>query len=148
MIPLWKGKNPIYFGVITIIPFDNLYRRAYFVMHTFLVRHVSGHVRCSHFHINILVFFVGLSLIVLCYLCDFFFLTLSRSFTCFHNHDNIVQTSSIHLLKGIVSLHPQRNRFQNKCYIRLIGNRRFFDFCKSPIFRIFTKKMNRQNTNV
>ena len=37
MIPLWKGKNPIYFGVITIIPFDNLYRRVYFVMHTFLV---------------------------------------------------------------------------------------------------------------
>jgi hypothetical protein len=25
------------FGVITIVPFDNLYRRAYFVMHTFLV---------------------------------------------------------------------------------------------------------------
>ena len=37
MILLWKGKNPIYFGVITIIPFDNLYKRAYFVMHTFLV---------------------------------------------------------------------------------------------------------------
>jgi hypothetical protein len=37
MIPLWKGKNPIYFGVITIILFDDLYRRAYFVMHTFLV---------------------------------------------------------------------------------------------------------------
>ena len=37
MIPLWKWKNPIYFGVITIVPFDNLYRRAYFVMHTFLV---------------------------------------------------------------------------------------------------------------
>jgi glycopeptide antibiotics resistance protein len=37
MIPLWKGKNPIYFGLITIIPFDNLYRRVYFVMHTFLV---------------------------------------------------------------------------------------------------------------
>ena len=37
MIPLWKGKNPIYFGVITVIPFDNLYRRAYFVMHTFFV---------------------------------------------------------------------------------------------------------------
>ena len=36
MIPLWKGKNPIYFGVITIIPFDNLHRQAYFVMHTFL----------------------------------------------------------------------------------------------------------------
>jgi hypothetical protein len=36
MIALWKGKNPIYFGVITIIPFDNLYKRAYFVMHTFL----------------------------------------------------------------------------------------------------------------
>jgi hypothetical protein len=36
MIALWKGKNPIYFGVFTIIPFDNLYRRAYFVMHTFL----------------------------------------------------------------------------------------------------------------
>jgi hypothetical protein len=29
-----KNSN---FGVITIIPFDNLYRRAYFVMHTFLV---------------------------------------------------------------------------------------------------------------
>ena len=40
MIPLWKGKNPIYFGVITIIPFDNLYRRAYFVMHTFLVEYL------------------------------------------------------------------------------------------------------------
>ena len=26
-----------YFWVITILPFDNLYRRAYFVMHTFLV---------------------------------------------------------------------------------------------------------------
>jgi hypothetical protein len=37
MILLWKGKNPIYFGVITIIPFDNLYRQVYFVMHTFLV---------------------------------------------------------------------------------------------------------------
>ena len=37
MISLWKGKNPIYFGVITIKPFDNLYRRAYFVMHIFLV---------------------------------------------------------------------------------------------------------------
>ena len=23
MISLWKGKNPIYFGVITIIPFDD-----------------------------------------------------------------------------------------------------------------------------
>jgi hypothetical protein len=32
-----EGKNPIYFGVITIIPFDNLYRQVYFVMHTFLV---------------------------------------------------------------------------------------------------------------
>ena len=44
MIPLWKGKNPIYFGVITIIPFENLYRRAYFVMHTFLVlfNNISG----------------------------------------------------------------------------------------------------------
>ena len=37
MITLWKGKNPIYFGVITIIPFDNLFWRAYFVMHKFLV---------------------------------------------------------------------------------------------------------------
>ena len=26
-----------YFWVITILPFDHLYRRAYFVMHTFLV---------------------------------------------------------------------------------------------------------------
>ena len=45
MIPLWKGKNPIYFGVITIIPFDNLYRQVYFVMHTFLVvviKYVTG----------------------------------------------------------------------------------------------------------
>jgi hypothetical protein len=33
MIALWKGKNPIYFGVFTIIPFDHLYRREYFVMH-------------------------------------------------------------------------------------------------------------------
>ena len=32
MIALWKEKNPIYFGVITIIPFDNLYRRAYLVI--------------------------------------------------------------------------------------------------------------------
>jgi hypothetical protein len=39
MIPLWKGKNPICFGVITIIPFDDLYRQAYFVMHTFLVNY-------------------------------------------------------------------------------------------------------------
>ena len=46
MIPLWKGKNPIYFGVITIIPFDNLYRRAYFVMHTFLV--FLGHCIVSY----------------------------------------------------------------------------------------------------
>jgi hypothetical protein len=37
MIPLSKGKNPIYFEVITFMPFDNLYRRVYFVMHTFLV---------------------------------------------------------------------------------------------------------------
>jgi len=44
MIPLWKWKNPIYFGVITIIPFDNLYRREYFVMHTFLVWILIGRV--------------------------------------------------------------------------------------------------------
>jgi hypothetical protein len=25
MIPLWKGKNPIYFRVITIILFDNYF---------------------------------------------------------------------------------------------------------------------------
>jgi hypothetical protein len=41
MIPLCKGKNPIYFGIIIIIPFDNLYRRTYFVMHTFLVYNAS-----------------------------------------------------------------------------------------------------------
>jgi hypothetical protein len=35
MIPLWKGKNPIYFGVITIILFDHLYR-------TFLPSHASN----------------------------------------------------------------------------------------------------------
>ena len=45
MIPLWKGKNPIYFGVITIIPFDNLYRQAYFVMHTFLVYNLQSRVQ-------------------------------------------------------------------------------------------------------
>ena len=45
LIPLWKGKNPIYFGVITIIPFDNLYRQAYFVMHTFLV-FISDEYEC------------------------------------------------------------------------------------------------------
>ena len=44
MIPLWKGKNPIYVGVITIIPFDNLHRRAFFVMYTFLVRFLLIHV--------------------------------------------------------------------------------------------------------
>jgi superoxide dismutase len=33
-------KNPIYFGVITIILFYDLYRRAYFVMHTFLVPNI------------------------------------------------------------------------------------------------------------
>jgi hypothetical protein len=30
MIPLWRGMNPIYFGVVAIIPFDNLYRRFIF----------------------------------------------------------------------------------------------------------------------
>jgi hypothetical protein len=77
--------------------------------------------------INILVFFVGLSLIVLCYLCDFFFLTLSSSFTCFHNHGNIVQTSSIHLLKGIVSRidvifdwSEKRRFFIGTCFIQKI----------------------------
>ena len=41
MITLWKGQNPIYFGVITIIPFDDLLRQAYFVMHLFLVGYVA-----------------------------------------------------------------------------------------------------------
>jgi len=51
MIPLWKGKNPIYFGVITIILFDNLYRWAYFVMHTFLVQLYQGeNVTVFSFH--------------------------------------------------------------------------------------------------
>ena len=54
MIALWKGKNPIYFGVIrskvtyykqNVLPFDNLYRWAYFVMHTFLVLYAIGNVR-------------------------------------------------------------------------------------------------------
>jgi hypothetical protein len=113
----------VIFTVKLLYPLTSLY--AYYVRDFSIFRHVIGHVRCSHFHINILVFCVGLSLIVLCYLCDFLFLTLSRSFTCFHDHDNIVQTSSIHLLKGIVSLHSQRNRFQNRCYIRLIGKEAF-----------------------
>jgi hypothetical protein len=52
MIPLWKAKNPIYFGVITIIPFDNLYRRAYFVMHTFLVQLYHGVFR-KEFYYNL-----------------------------------------------------------------------------------------------
>ena len=54
MIPLWKAKDPIYFGVIRskvkvtvtinriFLSFDNLYRRAYFVMHTFLVQLCHG----------------------------------------------------------------------------------------------------------
>ena len=38
MISTWKGKNSIYCGVIrSKVKFDNLYRQAYFVMHTFLV---------------------------------------------------------------------------------------------------------------
>ena len=48
MIALWKGKNPIYFGVIrskvkVTVAINNffyhliIYRRVYFVMHTFLV---------------------------------------------------------------------------------------------------------------
>ena len=38
MISMWKGKNSIYCGVIrSKVKFDNLYRQAYFVMHTFLV---------------------------------------------------------------------------------------------------------------
>ena len=52
MIALWKGKNSIYFEVImskvkvtitmkyNFLPFDNLYRQAYFVMHTFLVQYI------------------------------------------------------------------------------------------------------------
>jgi hypothetical protein len=36
--PCRRGRTLFIFGVITIIPFDNLYRRAYFVMHTFLVK--------------------------------------------------------------------------------------------------------------
>jgi hypothetical protein len=54
MIAMWKGKNPIYFGVIRskvkvtyykynfFLPFDNLYRPVYFVMHTFLVQLYHG----------------------------------------------------------------------------------------------------------
>jgi hypothetical protein len=34
---MWKRHDSPVEGVITIIPFHNLYRRAYFVMHTFLV---------------------------------------------------------------------------------------------------------------
>ena len=49
MIPLWKGNDPIYFGVITIIPFDNLHRQAYFVMHTFLVKIYCS---CKEYHVS------------------------------------------------------------------------------------------------
>jgi hypothetical protein len=62
MIPLWKGKNPIYFGVITIIPFDNLYRRAYFVMHTFLAfllkSYINGLQLNIGFYVKINIIFV------------------------------------------------------------------------------------------
>jgi hypothetical protein len=34
-----EGEEPIYFGVITIIPFDNLYRQAYFC---------DAHISCSY----------------------------------------------------------------------------------------------------
>jgi hypothetical protein len=39
------GKNPIYFGVITIIPFDNLYRRAYFAVACDKVYQLLAHGR-------------------------------------------------------------------------------------------------------
>jgi hypothetical protein len=56
MIPLWKGKNPIYFGVITIIPFDNLYRQVYFVMHTFFYRtDLQGTPIRKHQHMGIII---------------------------------------------------------------------------------------------
>jgi hypothetical protein len=126
-----------------------------------IFRHVIGHVRCSHFHINILVFFVGLSLIVLCYLCDYFswlchvllhvftimiilfkhhrftfwkesFLYTLKGIVSLHPQRNRFFTPSkesfLYTLKGIVSLHSQRNRFQNRCYIRLIGKEAFLWF--------------------
>jgi hypothetical protein len=48
--------------------------------------------------------------------------------------------SFLYTLKGIVSRIDVIFDWSEK--------RRFFDFCKSPIFRIFTEKLNRQNTNV
>ena len=46
---------PLYFGVITIIPFDNLYRQAYFVMHIFLV-YISNY-KCTFSHIKLQMYF-------------------------------------------------------------------------------------------
>jgi hypothetical protein len=114
-----------------------------------IFRHVIGHVRCSYFHINILVFFVCLSLIVLCYLCDFFSWlchVLLHVFTIMiilfkHHRFTFWKESFLYTLKGIVSRIDVIFDWSEE-------KRRFFDFCKSPIFRKFTENMNRQNTNV
>jgi hypothetical protein len=132
-----------------------------------IFRHVIGHVRCSHFHINILVFFVCLSLIVLCYLCDFFswlchvcvkkrflwgcketipfrrwiddvWIIVSWLWKRVRERDKVKKKSHtlskesfLYTLKGIVS--------RIDVIFDRSEKRRFFDFCKSPIFRKFTK---------
>jgi hypothetical protein len=57
-----------------------------------------------------------------------------------HHRFTFWKESFLYTLKGIVSRIDVIFDWSEK--------RRFFDFCKSPIFRIFTQKLNRQNTNV
>jgi uncharacterized membrane protein YphA (DoxX/SURF4 family) len=92
----------------------------------------------SHFHINILVFFVGLSLIVLCYLCDFFSWlchVLLHVFTIMiilfkHHRFTFWKGSFLYSQRNRFPnrFYSQRNRFQNRFYIRLIGKEAFLWF--------------------
>ena len=81
----------------------------------------------SHFHINILVFFVGLSLIVLCYLCDFFSWLCHVLLHVFTIMIILFKHHRFTIWKGSF-LYSQRNRFQNRFYIRLIGKEAFLWF--------------------
>ena len=109
MIPPWKGKNPIYFGVITIIPFDNLYRQAYFVMHTFLV-----YVMCVCLHIVVsntycVVFF--LFFFVLCFVYPMLPVSLDYPFflLLFSIHWRLLDCCEFSIPHKLVPLYNLRN---------------------------------------
>jgi hypothetical protein len=133
----WLYTIPTWWSVFFIPLLGN----THLILRVFLafLRHVIGHVRCSHFHINILVFFVGLSFIVLCYLCDFFSWlchVLLHVFTIMiilfkHHRFTFSKEMFLYTLKGIV--------FRIDVIFDWSEKRCFFDFCKSPIFRKFTK---------